>query len=63
MAAPAYRVSHGDMVPAQSARGLFRQGPVEPEDMMIKHEIHAAAREEPLGNYGSSPRVEVTTVA
>jgi len=48
MAAPTYRVSLGDMAPAQEACGSFRQGPVEPEAMMIKHENQAAARKEPL---------------
>ena len=51
------------MAPAQAVRGSFRQGPIEPEAMMIKHEIQTAAREEPLGNYGSSPWVVVTMAA
>ena len=57
------RFGLGDMAPAQAARGSFRQGPIEPEAMMIKHEIQTAAREEPLGNYGSSPWAVVTMVA
>ena len=44
---PTCRFSLGDMAPVQAARGSSRQGSIEPEDMMIKHEIQAAAREEP----------------
>ena len=44
---PTCRFSLGDMVPVQAARGSSRQGPIEPEDMMTKHEIQTAAREEP----------------
>ena len=43
----ACRFSLGYMAPAQAARGSFRQGPIETESMMIKHEIQAAAHEEP----------------
>ena len=43
----ACRFSLGDMAPAQAARGSFRQEPVEPENMVIKYEIQAAAREKP----------------
>ena len=35
------------VIPVQATRGSFRQGSIEPENMMIKHEIQTAAREEP----------------
>ena len=34
--APVYRVSLGDIAHVQAARGSFRQGSVEPENMMIE---------------------------
>ena len=34
--APVYRVSLGDMAHMRAARGSFRQGSVEPENMMIE---------------------------
>ena len=57
---PTCRFSLGDMAPVQATRGSSRQGSIEPENMMIKHEIQTAAPQlwqQPADRFGKATMV------
>ena len=48
------------VIPVQATRGSFRQGSIEPENMMIKHEIQTAAPQlwqQPADRFGKATMV------